>query len=318
MLFSIIIPTKNSEKYLDETLQNIRNQDFPKNEFEVIIADDYSSDLTLKIAEKYKCKVITSKGPPGRQRNQGIKSAKGEIVVFIDSDAYPQKNWLSNAEEIFKKEQVDVLGGPTLTPKGDGLIADLFGLASSSRIATASMSARYNPKGKKIRIADEKDLISCNLFVKKEVFSRHFFNETMFPNEENELLYRIKNSGKHLIYSPGIIVYHHRRNSFKAIVKQIFNYGRGRVDMIKRQRGSFNVLFFLPLFGLVFFAVLPFINLYFFVFSLLIYFLSLVFVSFIYLFKTKYLISLMLPFAFFSIHLFYALGTLFNLFSPRL
>ncbi len=84
-LISIIIPCKNGEKYLEQTLNGIKKQNM---NVEVIVIDDGSTDNTFNIAKSHGCKVIhndQSKGPV-KAKNQGLKIAKGEYIMFHDSD----------------------------------------------------------------------------------------------------------------------------------------------------------------------------------------------------------------------------------------
>lgn len=77
-LISIIIPVKNGEKYIAETLDGIKKQDLNT---EIIVFDDGSTDNTAEIAKKYDCKVIThetSKGPVVA-KNSALKIAQGRI-----------------------------------------------------------------------------------------------------------------------------------------------------------------------------------------------------------------------------------------------
>lgn len=88
MKLSIVIPTYNSEKYLDKCLQSIFSQSY--KDFEVIVIDAYSSDLTQVILAKYpkdKLQVILRK-PQGEPDaiNAGMELATGDIVTYIDAD----------------------------------------------------------------------------------------------------------------------------------------------------------------------------------------------------------------------------------------
>lgn len=91
-LFSIVIPTYNSEKYISKCLDSILSQSF--SNYEIIIIDDDSRDDTKKIISNYKNKNYKkiiffqfkkNKGP-GEARNKGIKEAKGKYILFVDSD----------------------------------------------------------------------------------------------------------------------------------------------------------------------------------------------------------------------------------------
>lgn len=83
MLLSIVIPTKNEEKYLPKLLDSIKKQTF--KDYEIIVMDNDSKDKTREIAQSYNCKVVKG-GLPGRARNLGAKAARGDIILFLDAD----------------------------------------------------------------------------------------------------------------------------------------------------------------------------------------------------------------------------------------
>lgn len=86
---SIIIPTKNREHHIKLCLTNLFKQTISKNEFEVIVIDDGSTDATCKIASNFNGVTVIKNSyshGPAKARNQGIELAKGEIIIFIDSD----------------------------------------------------------------------------------------------------------------------------------------------------------------------------------------------------------------------------------------
>lgn len=83
MKLSIIIPTKNEEKYLPILLSQIKKQNF--KDYEIIVADAESRDKTVEIAKSFGC-IIVKGGLPAKGRNEGAKVAKGEILLFMDAD----------------------------------------------------------------------------------------------------------------------------------------------------------------------------------------------------------------------------------------
>ena len=105
MIFSIIIPTYNEEEYLPVLLDSINNQDF--DDYEIIVADANSTDKTREIAEKYGCKVVDG-GLPAIGRNNGAKIAKGELLLFLDSDLQLTEDYLRNVLYEFKMERLGI------------------------------------------------------------------------------------------------------------------------------------------------------------------------------------------------------------------
>jgi teichuronic acid biosynthesis glycosyltransferase TuaG len=87
-LFSVIIPTYNSEKYLIETIESVLNQTYPN--IEIIVIDDGSTDSTSEILRPYfkdiQYYIIPHSGLPAVPRNYGIAISKGKYIAFLDSD----------------------------------------------------------------------------------------------------------------------------------------------------------------------------------------------------------------------------------------
>ncbi len=94
-LISIIIPVYNEENCLNDCLSSLLEQSYPK--LEIIVVDDGSSDNSLKIAKNFKVNVLTQKHKgPGNARNLGASKAKGEILVFVDSDMTFEKDFIKD------------------------------------------------------------------------------------------------------------------------------------------------------------------------------------------------------------------------------
>ncbi len=101
MKISIIIPTKNEEKVLPSLLMCLNNQTLKP--YEIIVADAFSEDNTRKIAQKHGCKVVEG-GLPGKGRNNGAKTAKGDYLFFFDADVKIDNHFLEKAsKEILKR-----------------------------------------------------------------------------------------------------------------------------------------------------------------------------------------------------------------------
>lgn len=107
MKVSFVIPTKNEEKYLPQTLKSIKNQDF--GDYEIVVADANSSDRTREIASAYGCTVVDG-GLPAKGRNEGAKYSKGDLIVFTDSDIILPKGFLERAVLEMDERNLDVAG----------------------------------------------------------------------------------------------------------------------------------------------------------------------------------------------------------------
>ncbi|MCC7553536.1 MAG: glycosyltransferase [Methanobacteriaceae archaeon] len=105
MKISIIIPTFNEEEYLPVLLESIKNQIY--EDYEIIVADADSEDKTVEIAKSYDCSIVEG-GLPGVGRNNGAKIAKGELLLFLDSDLQLPKDYLIKLVDEFTSEDIGI------------------------------------------------------------------------------------------------------------------------------------------------------------------------------------------------------------------
>lgn len=107
LLISVVVAAFNEEKNLPSCLESVLNQDFPKDEYEIVVVDNNSTDKTVEIAKKYGARVVTEK----RQGNtyaisKGMSSTKGEIIATLDADTIAEPNWLSLMKKTFEDKNV--------------------------------------------------------------------------------------------------------------------------------------------------------------------------------------------------------------------
>jgi glycosyltransferase involved in cell wall biosynthesis len=105
MKLSIIIPTFNEENYLPHLLESIKRQDF--SDYEVIVADAGSEDSTKDIAQEWGCKVVEG-GLPAVGRNRGAEAARGEYLLFLDSDVILTRDYLELCLDEFQKRKLGI------------------------------------------------------------------------------------------------------------------------------------------------------------------------------------------------------------------
>ncbi len=104
-MLSIIIPTLNEEKYLPLLLDSLKRQNF--SDAEIIVADAGSTDATVEIAKRFNAIVVPG-GLPAKGRNEGLKVAKGELVLFVDADVILPDTFLQHTLEEFKRRSLDI------------------------------------------------------------------------------------------------------------------------------------------------------------------------------------------------------------------
>ncbi|TYS23626.1 (poly)ribitol-phosphate teichoic acid beta-D-glucosyltransferase TarQ [Bacillus subtilis] len=134
MKISIVIPVYNSEDLISECLDSLVNQTMPKEDYEIICVDDKSTDSSLDILNQYKKKYdnivvverTVNSGGPGAPRNDAIKIAQGEYILFVDSDDYIGNEALLRWYNFSKENQSDITLGKLKGINGRGVPKSMF------------------------------------------------------------------------------------------------------------------------------------------------------------------------------------------------
>jgi len=230
---SVIIPTKNNGDILEKCLASIKNLDYPKDKYKIIVVDGYSTDDTVKIAKKYGCKVVyEDKGTIGGARNIGVERSNGEYIVFTDADCVVDKDWLKNLIEQFTDEKIASVGGPNITPEDDTEFAKCVGKVLKF---LSSPGARYGFDADKVMPIHHNP--TCNSAYRRSIFLEvGGFNPKLITCDDEELDYRIREKGYEILFTPYAKVLHYRRPTWKQFTKMAFYYGIGRMQAIKLHR----------------------------------------------------------------------------------
>ncbi len=223
MLFSVIIPSHNAAKTIPALLNGLSGQIY--RDYEVIVVDDYSLDNTAAIVKSYdfNCIQLKTNSGPAVCRNVGAKNAKGEILVFTDSDCSVTPNWLYSIENKFLSNEIDaIMGRLILKPStflGDSISALGF---------PAGGAVGFDKIWKVDNNGFTESLSTCNCAIRKDVFFKvSGFDET-FPypgGEDSYLAYNLVKFGYRIKYCPDILVYHEARKSLSGFVKWQFKRG---------------------------------------------------------------------------------------------
>jgi cellulose synthase/poly-beta-1,6-N-acetylglucosamine synthase-like glycosyltransferase len=253
-LVSIIIPCKTIDEYTQKCIGECLKLDY--SNFEVIVLpDEKSSKSEIK---NRKLKIITSgKVKPAFKRNLGMKQSKANFYAFIDSDAYPEKDWLKNAIKYFSDKKIGIVGGPNLTPPESNIWEKISGFVYSNFLVSGKANIRY----KRAKNQYTNELPSCNYISKKEASSE--YDPHFLTAEDSEFCFNCSKKGYKILYAKDVVVFHHRRDSFKGHLKQVWIYGRD-IAWLSKKEPSLDKIYYsiLSIFALGFFAglILSFFN----------------------------------------------------------
>lgn len=202
-IVSIVVPTFNSERFLEDCLRSIREQIF--SNVEVIVVDNYSTDRTRQIAERYGTRVVLCRATRSRARNVGNGLAKGKYVLSIDSDMELTLNVVS--ECVAKAESgVDAVIIPEFS-EGEGFWAKCKALEKACYL--------------------EDELIEASRFFKKEVLEViKGYDPELEAGEDWDLNQRIRKAGYHIGRINAIIKHLEGRLGLWETLSKKYEYGK--------------------------------------------------------------------------------------------
>jgi GT2 family glycosyltransferase len=251
---SIIIAFQKPGDYLQECLVAIAELDY--QDYEVILLPDEPMETTGEGI------TIIPTGPvgPPRKRDIGAREAKGEIIAFIDDDAYPREDWLKNAVRDFCDDTVAAVGGPASTAPSDNFWQKSGGDVLAGWMVGGVHLYRMLPKVRR----EVDDYPTCNLLVRGSTFGEvGGFDSPYWPGEDTVLCWKLTHQAKKkIIYDPDVQVFHHRRPLFRKHWQQIGNYGLHRGYFVKKfPKTSRRFNYFLPSLWTIFLILgwLPFL-----------------------------------------------------------
>ncbi len=219
---TVIVPTFNEMPGVKECLDSIKNQDYAN--FEIIVADGYSTDGTDKFAKKYG-RVVKNRGNgPGPARNAGAYKGTGDIVAFTDADTVVPKDWLKKIAYNFATDEELIGVGGVLVPKDPRILDTLMFKFNSD------LFYRFTSKVGFQQLATPNCAYRRDLFLKEKGF-----DETMSMFEDTELSVRMSRLGK-VIIDKNLMVYNStrrlRQESYSKLffryLKVYWNYLRGK------------------------------------------------------------------------------------------
>lgn len=253
MKFSVIIPVYNRPDELSELLDSLTKQEL--KDFEVVVIEDGSSIDSFDIIEEFKAKLnlqylVQANTGQGFARNKGMKLAKGDYFVILDSDVLLPKDYLAKLFGGLEKRQLDAFGGP------DAAAQDFSALQKAMDFAMTSFWTTGGIRGK-MKDPSKYQARGFNMGV-----SRHVFEVTggfADPNqgEDIEWSIRIKKAGFKLELVSEAFVYHKRKNTVLSFAKQAFSFGRNRVNVSRFHPGAIKLVHLLPSTFLLFCACIP-------------------------------------------------------------
>jgi cellulose synthase/poly-beta-1,6-N-acetylglucosamine synthase-like glycosyltransferase len=226
---SVVVPARNAARTIGGCLDGLQAQSVSRDQYEVIVVDDESTDDTRHVVEGYDVTLLTQahKGPAAA-RNRGVGAAKGEIVLFTDADCVPDGNWIEEMVRSFGDPEVVGVKGAYRTRQK----------AIVARFVQCEYEERYERMARQ-RWIDFVDTYSAGY--RREVFLAQDGFDTRYANasvEDQEMSFRLAERGYKMVFNPQALVYHQHPDSVAAYFRRKFNIGYWKVRVLQAHPGK--------------------------------------------------------------------------------
>jgi glycosyltransferase involved in cell wall biosynthesis len=229
---SVIVCSYNGASTVEACLRSMEHLNYP--DYEVIFVDDGSTDCTQEILKKFPWVRNIRQVNMGLSyaRNVGLAAARGEIVVYTDSDCEADEDWLYYLALGLVRSGHVGMGGPNLIPDEGSWVADCVGLSPGgpTHVMIDDRTAEHVP--------------GCNMafYTWAARQANGFDSQFRKAGDDVDFIWRLQHLGYSIGFAPAAQVWHYRRNTIKAYLKQQRGYGEAEALLKYKHPDHFNTL----------------------------------------------------------------------------
>ena len=229
---SVVVCSYNGAATLESCLDSLMRLEYP--DYEVILVDDGSTDHTPEIAAQFPAVQYLHQANRGLSvaRNVGARAATGELVAYTDSDCVVDEYWLLQLVQAKQHQQVEAIGGPNIPPSSDGWTAKCVAASPGgpSHVMLNDCEAEHIP--------------GCNMaFDREKLLALGGFDpQFRAAGDDVDICWRFLDAGYRIGYAPGAMVWHHRRSTIGAYLRQQKGYGKAEAMVHLKHPHRFSAL----------------------------------------------------------------------------
>ncbi|MFC5044703.1 glycosyltransferase [Aquimarina hainanensis] len=241
--FSFIIPVYNRPEEIKELLASMKAMEYDQP-YEIVIVEDGSTDTAAAEVEKYKDQLSISyyqkeNTGPGDSRNYGMRVAKGNYFIILDSDVILPADYLSEVASFLAKKFVHCFGGPDDAHSSFSDLQKAISFSMTSYMTTGGIRGRKNTMGKF-------QPRSFNMGLSREAFEKSSGFGNIHPGEDPDLTIRLWELGYETALIPTAKVFHKRRISWEKFKIQVHKFGLVRPILNKWHPQTAKITYWFP------------------------------------------------------------------------
>ena len=229
MKVSVVVPAYNEEDYIEKCINSLKRQEYPKEDYEIIVIDNNSTDHTISIIKTLGIKFTKEriKGPAAA-KNAGIKMTKGDIVAFIDGDCIAKEDWLAKIMAAFKSPNIGCVAGEIIGSENQNLSElEKFLIKKGHLSQVQHVNHSFMPFA-----------ATANAAYRKEVFDHiGLFDQKLLIGEDTDMSWRMQLHSKYkLAYVPEATVFHPYESKMNDLFRQKRRHAYGSTLVYKKYR----------------------------------------------------------------------------------
>ncbi|MDQ3936784.1 MAG: glycosyltransferase, partial [Actinomycetota bacterium] len=214
---TVVIPTHRRPARLRECLAALADLDYPRAALDVVVVGDFAGERPVAPPGLDVAFFPYAELLPAARRNEGARRARGELIVFVDDDCQPARDWLRLLVDAWQENPGAALGGHTWNTLRSNPYAEASQLV---------INIGYRQNGEEPNAA--RFFTTDNLLVPRADFlDLGGFDESFWTAEDREFCDRWMASGRRMAYVPDAIVWHAHPIGLRGFLKRNWHYGRG-------------------------------------------------------------------------------------------
>ncbi|MEM7086232.1 MAG: glycosyltransferase [Bacteroidota bacterium] len=241
--YSFIIPVYNRPQETQELLESFLSVIFPQS-YEIVIVEDGSTETSESVVQSFSEQLNISyyfkeNTGPGDSRNYGMRKAKGNYYIILDSDCLIPSNYLNEVDQFLRSTYYDCYGGADTAHESFSALQKAINYVMTSFLTTGGIRgseksvSRFEPR-------------SFNMGISKEAFEATGGFAKIHPGEDPDLSQRILKAGFKTTFIPNAAVFHKRRISWKKFHTQVKKFGMVRPILSSWHPNSAKITFWFP------------------------------------------------------------------------
>ena len=232
---SVVVPARDEERSLGLCLDSILTQHWPGDRLQVLVVENGSRDRTRDVAEAWAARdprvsvVVSRAANHAEAMNVGIQAARGEIVARVDAHSHIDRRYVAEVVAAFDRHPGAAVVGGAFLAAGETPCERVAGFARSSRLGVGGgYGTDRIPHDHPVRS------VQCGAYRREALLAVGGFDPAMAYGEDEDLNWRLRQRGFEVILCPALLQHYRPRASLGGLWRQYWNYGRGRMRVLRK------------------------------------------------------------------------------------